>query len=87
GIKIMPAAIAGDDSDPDSYKFSVDAAADEIVEFYKVEMAKKGWSMLAVGEADDSDLIVMMIFTKGSSIATINILSDNDPIIVLLITA
>jgi len=71
----MPGAIAGDGDDT-AYSFTIDAAAEEIVQFYSDELAKLGWTLLASGEGETNAII--LIFTKGSSTLPMTIIPRSE---------
>ncbi|MFC1879820.1 hypothetical protein ACFLZW_07905 [Chloroflexota bacterium] len=85
GIQIMPGAIAGKVSDDSSYYYTVDAAADEIVAFYKRVMSNNGWSLLGGTDPQETDYLVMLMFIKDVQVRTINIFTDRQPHGVMII--
>lgn len=74
GIPIMPQAIAGE-GDSKSYAFTVEATAVEVQSFYEKELGKLGWSLLGAGEGDTG--VVLLIFQKGTEVASVSILTVN----------
>jgi len=75
GIKIMPAAIAGDEI-TGGYYFAVDAAVEEIQGFYDSEMQSHGWDLVGVEQGTVGNK--MMIFKKDDRNASISITPQSD---------
>jgi hypothetical protein len=82
GIPVMPIAIAGD-GDSQGYSFTIMASPDEVQAFYENAMPKLGWNILAVGKGKTET--VMLIFTKGSSTASVSILPQADNLLYILL--
>ena len=75
-VPIMPGAINGEESDSDSYKFTIKSTREEIAEYYERELPKVGWELLGVGDGEKGT--VMMIFTGNSGTFTVSILEVDE---------
>ncbi len=79
GIPIMPSAIAGD-GDEEGYVFTIQATPVQVQEYYRLELGRRGWWLLARGEGN------ALIFTNNASeMLTVNILVKEDKTLVLLV--
>jgi hypothetical protein len=83
GIPIMPAAINGE-GDEHGYTFTVQASAQEIQQYYEVELARIGANLFSTGEGSEKDT-VLLIFLKGQELITVSIIPHEDLMIVLLV--
>ena len=83
GIPIMPGAIAGE-GDEESYVFTIRATAQEVQDYYELELGELGWQLLTRGEGKDSSL--MLIFMNDAAdMVTVSILAKGDESLVLLV--
>jgi hypothetical protein len=83
GIPIMPDAIAGE-GDEEGYVFTVQATPQQVQEYYDRELPKLGWHSLAVGEGENSSLILMYT-NNASEMLSISVLAKGDECLVLLV--
>lgn len=72
-IPIMPEAVAGEESDSNSYSFSIAASPDEILAYYEVEMGKIGYTLLAVGKGDVNNNMIL-IFQDAQGVFTMSVI-------------
>ncbi|HEX6271268.1 MAG TPA: hypothetical protein VFZ43_13605 [Anaerolineales bacterium] len=80
-IPIMPGAIAGE-GDEESYVFTIEATAQQVQDYYELELGKLGWQ----ASIQDEDLSMVLIFTNDEAeTLTINILSKDNQTLVLLV--
>ncbi|HSA99894.1 MAG TPA: hypothetical protein VLE49_04535 [Anaerolineales bacterium] len=83
GIPIMPGAIAGE-GDEEGYVFTVKATAQQVQEYYNLELGKLGWHVLAQTEGKSTSL--MLIFTNDTSeTLTVSIIAKGAESLVLLV--
>lgn len=76
GIPVMPEAIAGYEEYGGFY-FSVENTVTEVRQYYQQELGKSGWSLFAVGEAEDGSL--KLLFQNDVDRVTITVYSiEND---------
>jgi len=81
----MPGAIAGN-GDNEKYVFTIDATLEEVQAYYERELAKLGWSLMALG--DGSTGAAMMIFNSGKPpLLPISIIPDGDLMLVLIVNS
>ena len=82
-IPVMPGAIAGDGNDT-SYYFTTKSATDAIEAYYNTELAKIGYSSLAVGQGANGAVV---LFYQNSSGATLDIslFTKADTILVMFV--
>jgi hypothetical protein len=75
----MPGALAGE-GDEESYVFTIRATAQQVRDYYEIELGKLGWQLLDPG--DDSTLL----FTNDAGATlTMSILANGDEALVLLV--
>ncbi len=82
GLPVMEDAIAGEEKEG-GYSYSVDAAVEQVENFYEIELADMGWMLLATGRGETGSLLLM--FQKGEKTTTVNIFVQEGLTIVLLI--
>jgi hypothetical protein len=82
GIPIMPGAIAGD-GDAGAYRFTIQASRVEIQAYYESELRKLGWTLLAAGEGEAGNVI--MIFTGEGGTLSVSLIRNEDEFIVMLV--
>jgi hypothetical protein len=78
----MPNAIAGE-GDNQSYLFTIDSSSDEIIQFYKTELVKRGWELLATGQGKTN--AVLLIFMKEGNTLSVSLIPQPDGIIYVLL--
>jgi hypothetical protein len=83
GIPIMPGALAGE-GDELGYTFTTQSNAVEIQGFYESKLATQGYELLAVGEGNANES-VLLIFTKGEAIISLSIFHHEDLNVVLIV--
>jgi hypothetical protein len=82
-IPIMPGAIAGG-GDEESYVFTIQATPVQVQEYYRLELGRRGWWLLARGEGNTSS--PMLVFTNNASeTLTVSIMVEDDKALVLLV--
>lgn len=81
-IPIMPQATAGQEFDGGNYSFKVNVTSKEVQDYYNAELPKLGWAEFSAPVQGDT---VVMIFSKGSNILTINITSSETETLVWLL--
>jgi hypothetical protein len=81
-IPVMPNAIAGE-GDNQSYLFTIDSSSDEIIQFYKTELVKRGWELLATGQGKTN--AVLLIFMKEGNTLSVSLIPQPDGIIYVLL--
>jgi len=81
GFPIMPGAVAGD-GDEESYVFTIKATAQQVQEYYQLELGKLGWQSSAEGDGDAS---LTLIFTNDAATLTVSIIAKGDEALVLLV--
>jgi len=82
GVPIMPQATTGEEFNEITYSFKVNATVQEVVEYYKTELVKLGWSssidLPVEGEGG------FQIYSKEDSLLTLTfIFLDGDTTVVL----
>ena len=82
GIPIMPNAIAGD-GDDERYVFTIKATAQQVQEYYQLELGKLGWQAFATGDGDSS--LMLNFMNKTSATLTVSIIAKGDEALVLLV--
>lgn len=82
-IPIMPGAIAGDGNDT-SYYFTIKASADDIKAYYNIQLAKQGYSPLAVGNGANG-AVVLFYQTAAGGTLDISLFTQNDTILVMFV--
>jgi hypothetical protein len=82
GFPIMPDALAGE-GDSSSYSFTVMATSSQVQEFYRNELGKLGWDLLASGEGENNTFL--LIFMKDMSTFSVSIMPRDDGIIYVLL--
>ena len=82
GIPIMPNAIAGD-GDDERYVFTIKATAQQVQEYYQLELGKLGWQASATGDGDSS--LMLNFMNKTSATLTVSIIAKGDEALVLLV--
>ncbi len=78
----MPAALAGDGDDL-GYAFTIQAGAQQIVDFYRSEMPGLGWEYSVAGSNVSSGSL--MIFLKEGVTLTISYFPHGDEMLVLIV--
>lgn len=69
GIPVMPEALAGEENNG-GYMYLLEASVEEVVAFYKQQLAELGWAEFASGHAETG--AVMLIFQKGTDLLTVS---------------
>ena len=83
GIPVMPQATTGQEfAESNTYSFKADATVEAATEFYNAEMVNAGWSSTFTMPGDENGAV--LVYSKGSNIATITITSTDGLIVVLL---
>ena len=75
-VPIMPGAKNGEESDSDSYIFTIKSTREEIADYYEQELPKVGWELLGVGDGEEGT--VMMIFTGDSGTFMVSLLEVDE---------
>ena len=70
-VPIMPGAINGEESDGNSYIFTIRSTREEIAEYYERELSKAGWELFGVGDGEEG--LVLLIFMGDSGTFTVSI--------------
>ncbi len=83
GIPIHPDALAGEETQG-SYVFTAALSVADIETYYKLEMPRRGWGLLATGQGGTG--AILLIFQKESQMATISVLVvDSDTVYVMIV--
>jgi hypothetical protein len=86
GVPILPQATAGQEfSDSNTYSFKANASVKEIQEYYKSEMASRGWTQPFDFPLEDTGGLI--VFDKDDTTLTITITSAEGSVLVLLMLA
>jgi len=80
GIPIMPGATAGE-GDEEGYVFTIKGTIDQVRKFYEAELPKIGWESLPSEDAST----LLFIRDNGAESLTINLITNQDEVLVLLI--
>ena len=70
-VPIMPGAINGEESDGNSYIFTIRSTREEIAEYYERELSKAGWELFGVGDGEEG--LVLLIFMGDAGTFTVSI--------------
>ena len=81
-IPILPQATAGQEFEGGNYSFKVNATSKEVQDYYNAELPKLGWEELSTPTQGDT---VVMIFSKGNNILTINVTASESETLVWLL--
>ena len=85
-VPILPQATAGQEfSDTDTYSFKANATVKEVQEYYKTEMAARGWSQPFDFPLEETG--GLMVFDKDDTTLTVTITSAEGTVVVLLMLA
>lgn len=85
-VPIMPQATAGQEfSDTATYSFKTNATVKEVQDYYKTEMATRGWSQPFDFPLEDTG--GLMVFDKDDTTLTVTITSAEGSVVVLLMLA
>ncbi|MGE5777459.1 MAG: hypothetical protein ACM33V_14645 [Chloroflexota bacterium] len=83
GIPVMPGAIAGEEVE-DGYSFTTRSTAQDVQQYYEVELGKLGWELF--GQTEGKNSSQMLIFTNGDAeTLSVSILVKSDELLVLLV--
>src|SRR5690349_20468095 len=82
GVRIMPGALLGGGDDR-SYYFTTQATLDDIQAFYDQEMARLGYSSLAVGKGQNDTLV--LFYESDSGTLSISLFSKGDTVLVMMV--
>lgn len=85
GVPIMPGAIKGEESESDAYIFTIQSGIDDIQAFYIKELPKSGWDLLAVGEGDTNNVIMIFMGEKGTFTVSILIVDESDSLLYVML--
>jgi hypothetical protein len=81
GIPVMPQAIAGEESQG-MYVFKIDAASQEIQDFYNAQLPDLGWETTVSLPMEGT---AILLFTKGNQVLSITIMpAESDGTIVMI---
>lgn len=78
----MPQAISGEEKQG-SYSYIVKATVEQVKDYYDKEMPELGWQPFAEGTGENGNLL--LIYMKGSDIATISVILQDDVTLVMII--
>jgi hypothetical protein len=81
----MPGALTGD-GDDQGYMFTVKTNPDEIQRYYESELAKQGWSVMAIGNGSaKTTLIIFIRDTESMSVSIFDAQADEGVFLVMLV--
>lgn len=84
GIPIMPGAIAGEEGERRSYRFTVQASREEIQRFYDIALSEMGYVPYAEGRDQDGTLMMLTYDKEISAIMFTLIDVGNGLLLVIL---
>jgi len=82
GVPIMPGAISGEETE-DGYSYTVQAAPEEVKDYYEFEMDKLGWTAFAIGKGETGSLLLM--YQKEGKTTTVSVFTQGDLSLILLV--
>lgn len=71
GIPIMPDALSGE-GDSTGYSFIIADEAEDVREYYEMQLSQMGWNLWANGEGETG--AVLLFFSKDDNMVTISII-------------
>jgi len=86
GIPVMPQATAGQEfPETKTYSFKADATSEDVLDYYKDQLAGLGWSETFSMPGDNDGAI--SVYSKDSSVLTITVVSSEGTLVVILTLA